>query len=667
MTRCGNSEYRCAVGGTTARQQDAGRRGPGQAAPGTSTGTGAAAAFGLLAAALLLSQLGYRFEQYDQLQYLLLPYRSIYRDFLPGDWFTWHTAHYHVVFSWLVRGLHALTGAHGFAAGMFGAHLLTLWALGCSIFRLAAETRFGTEHDAGGLGARARAWLGAGLCVVVSALVRVQGVGGATLNHGYLVPADMALPPLLLGMAAWLRGKHSAAGAWLGLSGLLHANYAVLGPLVLGTAELAALWARAARGERGAALRRPVVAMVGGYLPLALPSLYLIARSFLGADPDPGAVDIIFKQRSPHHYTLAAMSPADLWWPLLLFAGGLPAWLGLRAAGAPVPGGGGAAVDGSRVRRTAWLGVGLLVVLGLGLLGSLAGSGTLVRLFCWRMSVPALCLCLLAIAATLADGLPRGRRARLAAPLAALLATAPFIRSDLALVAGFGLPPLWFGLPVVLAVGLGALVQPVGAPARADGGRRAIATALALLVAAWAVAALYQPELRHMRSGLLRDAKRTGPRLGEIDLAPAPGRSKLRKLHTHARLHTPPGSAFLVPPHMVEFRLAARRAVYVDFKAAPMRGDEALQWQARMFAAMGHDDYPAAGYALRYAAGRAYAERPLAELVALARAEGLDYVVALGDRSAAARLGLRALVVDVEHSGPFPKPTRWTLYKLPRD
>src|ERR1700753_2703948 len=47
--------------------------------------------FSLATAALLLFQIGYSFETGDQLQYLLLPYREIFPNFLPGDWFTWQT------------------------------------------------------------------------------------------------------------------------------------------------------------------------------------------------------------------------------------------------------------------------------------------------------------------------------------------------------------------------------------------------------------------------------------------------------------------------------------------------------------------------------------------------------------------------------------------------
>src|SRR5688572_6965901 len=80
----------------------------------------------LAATAWLFVQLGYSFESNDQVQYLLLPYRAIYPDFLPGDWFTWSTSHYHVSFSWIVRAIHAVCGEANFRYGVLVAHVASL-------------------------------------------------------------------------------------------------------------------------------------------------------------------------------------------------------------------------------------------------------------------------------------------------------------------------------------------------------------------------------------------------------------------------------------------------------------------------------------------------------------------------------------------------------------
>src|SRR5262249_36006174 len=134
-----------------------------------------------------------------------------------GDWFTWHTTHYHHTFSYLVIAIHALSGEAAFAGAMLVAHVAVLLALSYALLRLSRALGFGLLHAA--------------LALCVLAFVREAGLAGDTLNHAQLVPSDIALPPFLLACAAWLDGRSLRAGLWLGLSGLLHANFAVLGPL----------------------------------------------------------------------------------------------------------------------------------------------------------------------------------------------------------------------------------------------------------------------------------------------------------------------------------------------------------------------------------------------------------------------------------------------------
>src|ERR1700755_3527130 len=102
----------------------------------------------LAASAFLLVQLGYSFEGNDQVQYLLLPYREIYPDFLPGDWFTWSTSHYHVTFAWIVRLLHAISGEALFRFAILGAHVATLAWLAFAVLRLARSFDGAARGDA---------------------------------------------------------------------------------------------------------------------------------------------------------------------------------------------------------------------------------------------------------------------------------------------------------------------------------------------------------------------------------------------------------------------------------------------------------------------------------------------------------------------------------------
>jgi hypothetical protein len=98
-------------------------------------------------------------------------------------------------------------------------------------------------------------------------------------------------------------------------------------------------------------------------------------------------------------------------------------------------------------------------------------------------------------------------------------------------------------------------------------------------------------------------------------------------LYEKTQAQTPNDARILIPPGLFEFRMRARRAVYVDWKCAPMKGDEASEWKRRMLAAMGTSDFPARGYALPGRSDALYYARPLAGLVELARREGMTHLL----------------------------------------
>lgn len=479
-------------------------------------------AFGAL---FLLGQIGYEFERGDQLQYLLLPYREIYEHFLPGDWFTWQTSHYHVTYSWLVRGVHALSGEVYFPMAMFFAHCATLVALVYSIVRLSLALGFGRTA--------------ALAAVLIFGFLRETGPAGTTLNHGSLVPSDMAMPPLLLACAAWLSRRPLATGVWLGLAGLCHANFAVLAPLLLGPLELErAIRTRSFRG---------FIHMVVAFVVIAAPTLFMIARSFLTRDPDPGAVAITLFLRAGHHYDLGAMPIAEFAWPIALALAAAPAFLTRDAHWA------------DRCRLVAACGAVLVI--------AFIGSGfhvvALARLFAFRMFTPLLVLLALGTGYVVQQALQQ-RQLRLA---------------------------LWAvaSVALLLAVGPDHKVSEDG-----DNGSEG-------------------PHTEH--------AIRTFDATFEIF-------PPVRSLMARVRTKTPTNARFLIPPGMLSFRMLARRSVFVDWKCAPMKGDEAREWHRRMLSAMDVDRFPSRGFELQKEADVRYLQRPLVDLVAVARLEGLTHVVA---------------------------------------
>jgi hypothetical protein len=524
----------------------------------------------------LVTHLGYRFDAHDQQQDLLRPYRQIDPTFLPGDWFTWHTTHDHYSYALIVRAV-ALVSGPFFAEAMFAAHLLVLLALSYALAR--------TSRVAG-LG-----WAGAAAALLIVSLIREAGIAGATTNHGQLIPADLALPPLLLGCAAWFEGRWRSQGAWLGLSGLLHANFAVLGPLTF----LPLLALQTPRAQ-WAAVARTVAAP---FLLIAAPSLVLIAAPFVATDTAPEAIEILFHVRSPHHYDVRAMGAEDLWWPVMLLTACLPALWG-RCRGGD--------------RKLVHLLGALVGVVSISLIGSLVDSATLIRLFTFRLSVPLLLLLAMTLGADVRDAWRRRDGVRGFFLVCALAALACFARNDLAHISSGPLGPRAFALPAAGALLISGL---------AFGFQRLPWLRLCSVAAlGWALMVVRVPlDAEWLRNEWV-SAEGRGPRLSAIVIRP-----ELKLLHQLVRAKTPPDARFLIPPSLIDFRLAARRAVFVDWKCAPMRGDELLEWKRRMLLVMGTPDFPMTGYALRKGSDRLYEARSPAVLTAVARSEKLTHVV----------------------------------------
>ncbi len=547
------------------------------------------------ATAWLLFQLGYSFETNDQVQYLLLPYRDIYPDFLPGDWFTWSTSHYHLTFAWIVRALHALFGEAYFRYAMLAAHVASLALVAWSCLRLARSLGGGA--------------LEASLPVLVFASAHEVGLGGALLNHGCLVPADLAYAPFLLACAACLDRRPLATGVWLGIAGFLHANFAVLGPLVV---LPVALWHW--QGDV-----RSVARTCGVYAVLASPSLWLLATSFLARDADPAAVAITLFVRSPHHYDLALMSPLKFYWAGVLAIVSVPAWMGPYA----LP------------RRAAAAGLcGLLVALiALGVIAAWLHIVPLARLFLFRLSIPLFVIWLIVVAHVARSIVGRRDWGAIGWAITAFAVLAIFVREDLLVLSPFRQPPQldphapgphgWIAVVLLPLLAATAFLAAAAISPIKNWPRRQLAIA-----ALAAVPLLVSLRVATIPLGQIW----TGTRLRQAHAFHFAGRTIAleppdREIYRKVRELTPNDARFLIAPGLFEFRMRARRAVFVDWKCAPMRGDEAREWKRRMLAAMGAPDFPSRGFTLPARSDALYYARPATDLLALARRESMNYVV----------------------------------------
>jgi hypothetical protein len=575
----------------------------------------------LAASAWLFVQLGYSFETNDQVQYLLLPYRQMYADFLPGDWFTWSTSHYHVTFAWLVRALHALCGDGQLRFGMLAAHLSSLGLLSYAFLRLSRSL-------GGGM-------LEASLPLLVFGCARESGLGGALLNHGCLLPSDLALGPFLLACAAAIDRRPLSTGVWLGLSGFIHANFAVLGPAVV-----VPLWLFSALPElRAVESRTPELRalgqLLGAYLLLASPSLTLLIGSFLAGDHQPSAVAITLFVRSPHHYDLTYMLPLDFWWVGLIGLLALPAFIGPYAL--------------PRRQARSQLCLLLLALVALGVLGAAKQIVPLARLFTFRMSIPLLAVFWISLAQLARLVVSRRELGACAWLAGALAVLALFVRQDVLLLEPLTAapvldpnplaPPLWLCAGLLLPLLLSMLTLIAWRPRK-----QLVAGALALIPLLGCLWLSRVPLGQTWTGARLRPARSFHFMDRSIELD-APDRDVYRK----ARESTPDDARFLIAPGLFEFRMRARRSVFVDWKCAPMKGDEAFEWKRRMLAAMGMSDFPARGYALPLRADAAYYARPLPELIELARREGLTHVLVRKSQLAKSLSGAKIVFT----SGPF--------------
>ena len=104
------------------------------------------------------------------------------------------------------------------------------------------------------------------------------------------------------------------------------------------------------------------------------------------------------------------------------------------------------------------------------------------------------------------------------------------------------------------------------------------------------------------------------------------------------RTHTPPDAVVAVPPNQTTFRLRARRAVVVTFKAAPFQDGAIHEWYDRLLALTPEAaSSPARGLAFGEALDDAYARNREDDWARLARDYGVTYVLRRRDAGAPPR------------------------------
>jgi len=220
---------------------------------------------------------GYKVFSDDQIQYLLLPYRKIFDNFCPNDWFVWHTTHYHVFFDFFVRFIYVATFGN-LELGIFIVWFILTTMLLHGIYFITLSCR-GTYKDY--------------LAVVVLIIFYSStSLGNSCIYTNYLLPTSISFVLMLYSLSYLISSKLKLAFFFLGLASLVHINYGILG-LPLYTLFLIL--------NMRTINIKTVIICYGLFFIFFLPTLIPTIINFGFYDNTEG-LKLAYKVRSPHHY-----------------------------------------------------------------------------------------------------------------------------------------------------------------------------------------------------------------------------------------------------------------------------------------------------------------------------------------------------------------------------
>jgi hypothetical protein len=488
--------------------------------------------------ALSFVVIGYHFGQGNHLVYLLPGIRELHPELLSRDWFTVRTLQYHFAFSWFTAFLMRLEQLElGFLIG----HVLTVIGLHAAWF--------GIVRRLGG-------------CIttyLLSVALYHLSAGGlglgvySFLQDGEFLPSNVAAVLALLAVWAWLANRIVLAGVCVGLSGIAHLNYAIVGVgtwFVLGAYHVLREHGRSLSSVPARRWARWGVAT----FVMLVPCLLNVGLSMAAKLEQKDAmsmqqfVDVYVYLRHPHHH-------APLTWPIALwlsFLWAIPlAWFALRRA-EPTP----------EVRR-----VGRLFYFTLGMLafafffaGVTYVSETLVHFSLWRFSIfPKLISCVMVSWLVIEHARVRLDRVQWCFAAFGILSLTAFVLSRL---------PIDLGITPFLRQQTGLLIGTAALMALAAFlSRRRLATwACALIACAFpASIVLAEREMVGVQFLLQDDAS-------------------FAEVATWCRdpKNTPIDALFVVPPDDASFQLRSLRSSVGSFKHVPQLPVDLLEWKRRM-------------------------------------------------------------------------------------
>jgi hypothetical protein len=530
---------------------------------------------------------GYQFGHGNHTVYLLEPLRLVHPELLTQDWFTTGTLQYHAVFARAASALMKL----GIVEPAFLAGYLLL-VLAWHVAWLGLTIALG----------------GTRLTYALSVVLYYLSAAGVSLGayqflqDGAFLPSNVASVAMLWGLWMWSINRRAAAGVWLGLSGMLHLNWAVVAVGLWVALQAWDLLTRRRRWTRddafgSAALLVPCLLNVGLALSASLRQTSDI--------PLEQFVRIYVLLRHAHHVDPLSW-PVMLWisflWPMPLAV-----WAYFRRRGDAQ----------SRIARVFVL-IGALQLSALVFAGVWFVSETLVQLMLWRFSIYLKLIACIGAAYVVCDtGMLTRRGTRVAVGAA----------------------------PLLVITLIGTLLV-AGSHAGADSAMRLASDLIrshfipvALFAALCAVPLILSLSLMRFEIALavlmLAVAAAGWGRWLGLGMTPERIDPDYLQVCQWARQQTPIDATFLVPPGETAFRLHARRAIVVNFKHVPQLSGELLEWSGRLAKVLGVDDltghFPDGYVRTLGAMDERYAARGASELAAVARDLGARYVVAARD------------------------------------
>jgi len=511
---------------------------------------------------------GLAFAISNQTTYLVHALTYFDPELLPRDWYTREAADLHSVFSHRVAWLFHFDAAPQIFAG------LEILCTTAACLAIASLTRTMVKDTRDAVVAFA-GWL------VLAFVLRTNDVMSCYLFGGYLQPSSIGELGILWAMAFFARRRYLASGVALGLGGLFHLNFIVLGVVVFGVAQL--LLPRSTLKEF---VRRNLEQFALPFVVCVWALPQFLAAAAGGTEE---AMDIVSNIRAGHHYkpSLTLLEPFFAWQ-----AAAVIVVLGHWKKPAAV----------ARNVWVLWVCFGGFVVVA-SLLTTVVHVKQILMILPWRIAPHATLFTQLLLLASALRNLREGAGVR---PWLAL-ATAT------AIAAGFGVAERdrsWIAalVAIVVVAAVAAFV------ARRFAGRfswaRDVAAVAVIAVATVFVGVAAEPTLSTFE-----------PKIGVS--------ANTEGLLKWVRSKSEKDALFAVPPGFIEFRLLGRRSIVVDWKSVGVNAKDVLEWYRRMNLIAGTRAFRSRSQAVRgyQQMDAARAERLRAEL-------GVNYVVMPRDTKA---------------------------------